>query len=245
MHRYKLIIAYDGTAYFGWQVQPATRTVQGELESAFFTFTGKRVKIHGSGRTDHGVHAARQVAHVDLSAEWTSHDVCRALNALLSPDVRVLKVTMVPCCFHARRSAKSKEYRYFIWNGEIIPPFLRLYRTHIKDPLNVETMRRAASFLVGRRDFASFTANPNRYVDSTVRHLMALTVKRRGSEILITARGDGFLYKMVRSIVGFLIRVGEGAVSPDEAKALLLSRKRTARVPTAAPEGLSLWRVYY
>lgn len=245
MQRYKLIIAYDGSAYAGWQVQPADKTVQGELQKAFHTFAGQRVIVHGSGRTDQGVHAAGQVAHVDLESESTCQALCRALNALLPADIRVLKVARVPPGFHARKSALSKEYRYFIWNGDIVPPFIRQYRTHITDPLNVDAMKTAASYLIGRHDFASFTANPNREVESTVRHLISLTVRRKGSEVMITARGDGFLYKMVRSIVGFLIRVGQGSVPEDEAKQILLSVKRTARVPTAPAKGLFLWHVYY
>lgn len=245
MHRYKLIITYDGTAYAGWQVQPSNRTIQAELESALHTLTGENITVHGSGRTDQGVHAAGQVAHIDLGSERDSQTLCTGLNALLPADIRVLKALRVPKEFHARRSAISKEYRYFIWNGEIMPPFIRKYRAHIRKTLNVDAMKTAASHLVGRHDFAAFSANPNREVESTVRRLISLTVRRRGNEVLITARGDGFLYKMVRSLVGFLVRVGEGAVSQEETKAILLSRARTARVPTAPPEGLFLWRVYY
>lgn len=244
-HRYKLNLAYDGSAYAGWQVQPGHRTIQGELEKTLGTLASGPVKVHGSGRTDQGVHAAGQVAHVDLPRAWLPRDLRRTLNALLPPDIRLLNAVRVKGDFHARRSAISKEYRYLIWNDDVMPPWLRLYRTHIRTPLDVPAMRAAAAALVGRHDFASFTANPNRVVESTVRRLTRLSVRRQDREIVIIARSEGFLYKMVRSLAGLLIRVGSGAVPPSEAQAILRSRERTARVPTAPPEGLFLWRVWY
>ena len=159
-------------------------------------------------------------------------------------DIRILRAQPVGAAFHARRSAARKEYRYCIWNGGVISPFLRLYRTHVRTPLDVRAMRQAAALLVGRHDFAAFTANPNREVESTRRHVMKLTVSRKGREIMIRAQSDGFLYKMVRSLAGFLIRVGAGAVPPEEALRILHSKIRTARVPTAPPLGRFLWRVW-
>ena len=243
--RYKLLIAYDGTAYAGWQVQSNQRTVQSELEAALRRRARVPVKLHGSGRTDQGVHAAGQVAHCDLPFRLAAADLARALNALLPADIRILRVQQVGAAFHARRNASRKEYRYYIWNDDVISPFLRLYRTHVRAPLDVRAMRQAAALLVGRHDFAAFTANPNRALESTRRHVMKLTVSRQGPEIVIRAQSDGFLYKMVRSLAGFLIRVGEGVVPPEEARAILRSRIRTARVPTALPQGLFLWRVWY
>ncbi len=245
MPRYKLTIAYDGTDYSGWQVQPGHKTVQGEIERAFLTFTGARVVVHGSGRTDRGVHAAGQVAHVDIEPGRTCREILKTLNALLANDIRVLKVGKARSDFHARRCAVSKEYRYHIWDGEVLPPAIRLYRHQVKRRLDIAEMQAAAVLLEGRRDFASFTANPNRKVESTIRHLISLKVKRRGDEVVITAKSDGFLYKMVRSLAGFLIRVGEGAVPSSAALCILESGTRTARVPTAPPEGLFLWRVTY
>lgn len=244
MTRYRITLSYDGSDYAGWQIQPNGRTVQETLEQAVRTLTGETVKIHGSGRTDQGVHARMQVAHLDLEMD-RKINMAKALNSVLPADIRILKVEKAAADFHARRSAAGKEYRYFIWNAELLPPFLRRYRTHVRRRLDVEAMRRAAALLTGRHDFAAFTANPNREVDGTVRHLTALRVLKRGSEIVIVARGEGFLYKMVRSLAGFLIRVGEGGVRPEEAAAILHSRQRTARVPTAPPEGLFLWRVFY
>lgn len=245
MWRCKLTIAYDGSDYAGWQVQPGRPTVQGEVEAALTRLTGQPVKVHGSGRTDQGVHAMGQVAHADLETRLAPAALLKALNALLPPAIRVLRVARAPADFHARRSAVGKEYRYLIWNGAILPPFQRRYRAHVRTPLDVAAMRRAAADLVGRHDFAAFTANPNRAVESTVRTLSLLSVTRRGHEVVIRAGSDGFLYKMVRSLAGFLIRVGEGALPPDAARQILHSRERTARVPTAPPEGLFLWRVEY
>ncbi len=245
MPRYKLTIAYDGTDYAGWQVQPGQKTIQGELEKAFFTFVGEHVVVHGSGRTDQGVHAAGQVAHVDLASGMPCRMLQKTLNALLAEDIRVLRAANARSGFHARRSAVSKEYRYFIWNGDVLPPIIRLYRHHVRNELDVKAMQLAAASLEGRRDFASFTANPNRKVESTVRHLISLKVIRRGDEVVVIAKGEGFLYKMVRSLAGCLLRVGEGGLLPTEAEIILKSGTRTARVPTAPPQGLFLWRVTY
>lgn len=245
MQRYKLLIAYDGFEYAGWQVQPGMKTVQGELEKCFYRLTGQTVKVHGSGRTDQGVHAVGQAAHADLPAHLPEAKIIQAANALLPPAIRILKVTAVKTSFHARRDAASKEYRYYIWNGAVMPPFLCRYRTHIRLPLNVSAMQKAADFLIGKHDFAAFTANPRRIVESTVRDLSRLAVRRRGNEITIAARSDGFLYRMVRSLAGFLIRVGMGDLPPAEARKILEQKKRTAVVPTAPPEGLFLWRVDY
>lgn len=244
--RYRMTVAYDGTAYAGWQVQPNGVAVQQRLEEALAAIAGQTVKIHGSGRTDRGVHAAGQVAHFDLQPPAPAPAaLMRGLNALLPVDIRVLKVNRCATDFHARHSVREKEYRYFIWNGPAVPPFVRLYRTPVRRPLDVAAMRAAAAMLVGRHDFAAFTANPNRAVESTVRHLSRLSVCRRGAEITIRAVSEGFLYRMVRSLAGWLIRVGEGDVPAEATREVLASHCRTAHVPTAPPEGLFLWRVRY
>ena len=244
--RFKLTIAYDGTAYAGWQIQPELVCVQQVIQQTLEGIVSHTVKIHGSGRTDAGVHARGQVAHVDLTCRMTAQSVCRALNARLPPDVRILKASLARPDFHARRSAAGKEYRYFVWNDELVLPDKRLYAAHAYRPLDVAAMREAAAFFVGRHDFASFTANPQREIESTVRTIFAFTVSKRGKEIMFRVSGEGFLYKQVRSMVGFLLRVGEGAEKPEAVQELLISRApRKARVPTAAPQGLFLWRVWY
>ncbi len=243
--RHRIVVAYDGTAYSGWQVQPGLVTVQARIEEALARLTGEAVKIHGSGRTDQGVHARGQVAHFDLHKRWPGAAILKALNALLPADIRILRAARAKPDFHARRSARQKEYRYFIWNADVREPSRRLYTAHVRRPLDVAAMQAAAGMLEGRHDFAAFTANPNRVVESTVREVRTLAVSKAGPLITVRAASDGFLYKMVRSLCGLLIRVGEGAESPDSARAILASRLRTARVPTAPPEGLFLWRVWY
>jgi tRNA pseudouridine38-40 synthase len=243
--RYKMTVAYDGTHYAGWQVQPGERTIQSELERAAHQISGEIVRIHCSGRTDSGVHARAQVTHFDLDAPLETRRLARGLNALLDSDIRVTSLTGAAPDFDARRSATGKQYRYFLWDGAVLPPHVRLYRTHVLKRLELEAMQDAAGRLMGRNDFSAFAANPNREVPSTTRTLSQLQVSRKGHEVTIVAESEGFLYKMVRSLAGFLIRVGEGEVSPEAAGAILDSRERTARVPTAPPQGLFLWKVFY
>ena len=245
VQRYRMVVAYDGTAYAGWQVQPAGRTIQGELEKALHQLTRAAVRVQCSGRTDAGVHAAGQVVHFDLPRPIIPAKLLLGLNALLDDDIRVLSLRRARADFHARFSATGKEYRYFIWNDAVLPPPLRAYRWLVRQPLDVAAMQRAAAALVGRQNFAAFTANPNREVDGTVRHLRDLRVTRRGREVVLRVRGDGFLYKMVRSLAGYLVRVGAGELPPESAVVILASKRRTADVPTAPPQGLFLWRVYY
>jgi tRNA pseudouridine38-40 synthase len=245
VQRYRVTLAYDGTAYAGWQIQPGGMTVQQRLQEALRRIAGADVKVHGSGRTDRGVHALGQVAHFDLERALAPVALRRALNALLPPDIRVLAARRATDDFHARRSARDKEYRYFIWQGEVLPPLLRNCRAQVRRPLDLCAMRAAAATLHGRHDFAAFTANPNREVESTVRNLRLLTVSRQGNEITIRAAADGFLFRMVRSLAGWLIRVGEGAVPASRTREILAAAERTARVPTAPPQGLFLWRVRY
>ncbi|MEI8120538.1 MAG: tRNA pseudouridine(38-40) synthase TruA [bacterium] len=243
--RYKVTVAYDGTSYAGWQVQPVHVTVQQRIEETLKKLTGETVKVHGSGRTDGGVHARGQVAHFDLSRKWVCGYLLKGMNAVLPQDIRILRLNRAKPDFHARRSAVKKEYRYFIWNSAVMDPCRRLYATHVRQSLNVKAMQEAARLLVGRHDFASFTANPNVEVESTVREVFYLMVRQQGSLVVIRAASDGFLYKMVRSLTGLLLRVGQGHVKPDEVRDILASRLRTARVPTAPSRGLFLWRVWY
>lgn len=245
IQRYKMTVAYDGTAYAGWQVQPRHITIQGELERALKELTGAQVRVESSGRTDSGVHARGQVAHFDVPGSFRPDKLQLGINALIRPDIRVMSLTRAKPDFHARYSATGKEYRYFIWNAPVLDPTARLYRTHIRDPLDVEAMRQTADRLQGSHDFSSFAANPNRVVENACRDLRILTVRKQGPEIMIRAQADGFLYKMVRSLAGFLIRAGRGEVTPETTVRILDSKLRTARVPTAPPEGLFLWKVFY
>ncbi len=246
MKRYKMTIAYDGTDYAGWQVQPRKNTVQAEIERSIEIVVGSTVRIHHSGRTDAGVHAKGQVAHFDLENPIDIQRFQTSLNAILNSDVRIMKLQKVKDDFHARFSATGKEYRYFIWNGPAVPPNLRLYRLHERRRLDMDAMKRAAEVLVGKHDFAAFTANPNREISGTVKTITKITVTRsREGDVEICVEGKGFLYKMVRSMAGFLLRVGIGELDPKDARRLLKAAKRTHEVPTAKALGLFLWRVDY
>ncbi len=240
-----MVVAYDGTGYAGWQVQPGAVTIQGAMEAALKQVTGETTRVQCSGRTDAGVHAIGQAAHFDLAKPYALDKLQFSLNSVLPEDIRVLELKRAQPDFHARFSPKGKEYRYFIWNGPVMPPHLRHHHYFVRKPLDVAAMRRAAALLVGKQDFASFSANPNREISGTVRHLHGLVIAKRGHEIVIRASGDGFLYKMVRSLAGFLIRVGAGDLPPESARTILDAKLRTATVPTAPPEGLFLWKVFY
>lgn len=245
MHRYKLLLAYDGTCYAGWQVQPHDRTVQQLLQEGLASLSEKDVIVHGSGRTDAGVHATGQVAHVDLVRDWEPIALRRAMNARLPDDIRVLGVESVAPCFHARKSAVGKQYSYRICQEPVMMPHMRLYAAHSHRPLDTDAMSEALAHLVGKHDFAAFSANPDRFVETTVRTIFGGSVRVHNSHLQISVLGDGFLYKMVRSIAGWLIRVGRRDVLPADTIAILASGQRTADVPTAPPQGLFLQTVFY
>jgi len=244
--RYKMTIAYDGTDYAGWQIQPREETVQGEIERALNRLAGKKIRIHHSGRTDAGVHAKGQVAHFDLEKQRNPSLFQTSLNALLNPDVRIMKIQPVNEDFHARFSATSKEYRYGIWNGPVVPPELRLYRLQERRLLDMDAMKKSAEVWIGTHDFASFTVNPHRKIGGTVKTIRDITITRsKDDDMTLCVVGDGFLYKMVRSLVGCLLRIGIGELEAQDACRLLKAKKRTHEVPTAKPLGLFLWRVDY
>jgi len=245
--RYKIKVSYDGTNYSGWQVQPNHRTVQGELERFLQEMTcQKRVRVESSGRTDTGVHARAQVAHFDLKEPIKNVKYFqRGLNAQIDRDIRITAMEQVSSDFHARFSAVGKEYRYFIYNGLIVPPTKRLYRLQEGRPLDVERMREAAAYLVGTHDFAPFAANRKVPIKDTVRTIHSFYVRKHGADITLEVQGNGFLYKMVRGLAGFLIHVGIGRLEPEAAVDILEHRKRTAKVQTAQPQGLFLWKVFY
>ena len=244
--RYKIRVSYDGTNYSGWQVQPNLQTIQGEIERLLAEMTGqKHVRVESSGRTDTGVHARGQVAHFDLPKEIDAKYFQRGLNAQLNRDIRIESMQKVSADFHARFSAKGKEYRYFIYNGLIVPPTKRLYRLQEGRPLDIERMRVAAALLVGEHDFAPFAANRRVPIKDTVRTIHSLYVRKHGADITLEVQGNGFLYKMVRGLAGFLVHVGMGRLEPDSVIDILEHGKRTAKVQTAQPHGLFLWKVFY
>ena len=244
--RLKLIIAYDGSEFAGWQSQSHRNTIQDHLEHAFARVGRRRVRVHGAGRTDAGVHALAQCAHVDLAnnnlsaVRWTG-----ALNSLLPATIRVLRCQHVPKLFHARFSAKGKVYRYRIWSAAVLPPLEFGRAWHVAAPLDFDVLKTAANYFAGRHDFAGFAANRGKPEDDTVRTIDSVQVCRKGSCVTIEFDGDGFLYKMVRLIVGSLVRCALGKLSIKEIAARLASG-RPGRARFAAPaEGLFLVRVRY
>ncbi len=244
MRNIQLILSYDGTAFHGWQHQPGLRTVQQALEEAIEKLTGVRPNATASGRTDAGVHALGQSVHFFTASGHSTETFVRALNAMLSRDVRVLEAWERPQAFHATLDAKSKRYRYVIDNGRIASPFQLRYSWHVPRPLVANAMDCAARRLLGRHDFRSFeTEWPNR--TSSVRTILDISVERNGEIVLVEVEADGFLYNMVRSIAGTLMLVGTGKRSAAWITDVLAAESRVEAGPTAPPQGLFLLRVHY
>ena len=244
--KYKVVIAYDGTAYSGWQFQTNAVGVQQVVEEALGYLEQSPVRVFGSSRTDAGVHAKGFVGHFYLTKPIPPANLVRAMNSRLPDAVRIVRASYAKEDFDARLSARGKEYRYQLYQGEIMPPHLVPYWAFCHRQLDLEAMRKAASYFVGRHDFVSFAANPNRELESTVRNIFSFEVRKTGNRYVFVVRGDGFLYKQVRSMVGFLISVGKGNEKPEAVRELLEAKTpRTARVETASPRGLFLWKVFY
>lgn len=244
--KYKVVIAYDGTGYSGWQYQDNAVGIQQVVEEVLCYLEGAPVRVFGSSRTDAGVHAVGFVGHFCLTKPIPPKNLVRAMNSRLPEAVRILKASYAKESFDARLSAKGKEYRYQLYQSDILPPHLVPYWTFCHRPLDLDAMQRAASHFVGEHDFLSFAANPNRELETTVRRIFSFAVRRVGPRYTFIVRGDGFLYKQVRSMVGFLISVGKGNEKPEAVRELLeMHPPRTARVETAPARGLFLWKVFY
>ena len=242
---YKLVLQYDGTKLNGWQKQGNTdNTIQGKLEAILGRMYGQYVEIHGSGRTDAGVHAFGQVANFHASANFSLEEIKSTLNEYLSKDIRVLKVDTVDERFHARLTAKAKTYEYRIDNGEVADVFQRKYVMREENPLNLETMREAAGYLVGTHDFKTFCAN-KKMKKSTVRTIYSIDIEENNGIVSIKYRGNGFLYNMVRILTGTLIEVGRGMRNPEEMKEIIEAQERGAAGFTAPAQGLYLVEVEY
>jgi tRNA pseudouridine38-40 synthase len=245
MPRYKLTIEYDGGPFVGWQVQGSAPSVQGTLMTAIEAFCGERVKVGGAGRTDAGVHALGQVAHVDLAKDWDADTVRDAITAHLRPQpVVVLAAEKVPDTFDARFSAVKRHYRYRIVNRRADLALERGRAWRLPRPLDHEAMHAAAQRLVGRHDFTTFR-DVDCQAKSPVKTLDRLDVIRPGEEVSICASARSFLHSQVRSMVGALVFVGEGRWSADDLSAALAACDRTACAPVAPPEGLYLVQVDY
>ncbi len=246
--KFKLVIAYDGTAYQGWQVQKIGTGVQEKIEAAFGKMFPSVKRIHSSSRTDTGVHALGMVAHVEIpSAEFKMPvaRLARALNAFLPEDIRVLSAVRAPEKFHARFDAKGKQYRYSVWNHETMNPLLRRNAWHVPRPLDLKIMRAAAKALIGKHDFKSFAGTRSYEMESNVRTLTRCDIKKSGPQLTFIIEGDGFLYKMCRGIVGTLVQIGYGRFPADEIQAMLAHKDRRAAGMTAPAHGLVLWKVFY
>jgi tRNA pseudouridine38-40 synthase len=245
MPRYKLTIEYDGTPFVGWQVQENGASVAGAIEAAFERFTGERPKVFGAGRTDAGVHALGQVAHVDLAKNWDTDTVRDALNAHLRPHpIAILTCEQMPADFDARFSATARHYRYRIVARRADLALDRDRAWRIGKPLDMEAMQAAAQRLIGNHDFTTFRSVECQ-AKSPVKTLDRLAVTRAGEEILIEASARSFLHHQVRSMVGSLAQVGEGRWSADDLSRALAARDRSACGPVAPACGLYLVRVDY
>ena len=236
--------AYDGSGFDGWQSQAGGSAIQDTIEARLAGIFGRPVRIHGSGRTDAGVHALGQVFHFD--AEWRhgADKLLAALGAGLPRAIQIRSVRRVGPAFHARFSVKRKRYVYRLRLGDA-DPFTRPFCWSVFKPLDIERMRAAAGILRGEQDFRALTASNGSEREDTVRNLQRLDLLRRGRRIEIIAEADGFLYKMVRSIVGVLVAVGEGRLSSADLRRIVASRQRTPAVHTAPARGLFLARVFY
>ena len=242
---HKLTIAYRGTDFSGWQRQAAKRTVQGCIEDALEKIWGAKISLQGSGRTDTGVHALGQVASFNAPRLHAGTVLQRALNANLPRDVRIVKCRLVSPAFHARFDAQGKTYRYLIWNHLVQDPFTLDTHWHAPRPLDLAAMRRAARLLLGRHDFASFTSNPGYERESTVRVMKRVSVVRDGPVLVFHFTADGFLYRMVRNLVGALGKVGQGKITVDDFGKILRARSRSEAPATAPACGLYLMKVMY
>jgi tRNA pseudouridine38-40 synthase len=244
VRRWKCVCAYDGGGFAGWQSQVGGTAVQDVIERRLAEIAGQPIRIHGSGRTDAGVHACGQVFHFD--AAWR-HDPAKLVAALrtgLPPAIQIRSIRPAPAGFHARFGASGKRYEYRLHLGDA-DPFTRPYVWSVWRPLDLAAMQGAAARLQGTHDFRAFAALNGPPREDTVRTLRRLAVTRRGRLVRIVAEADGFLYKMVRSLTGVLVAVGEGRLTPEAVQSLLESARRTPAVHTAPPQGLFLMRVFY
>ena len=248
MRNLKLTVAYDGTDFAGWQIQPEAATVQGTLSSAIGRITGEKVLPQGSGRTDAGVHALAQAATFQTDSVIPTGNFVVALNDILPASIRVLSAEEVAADFHPRKSAQAKTYRYRIYREAICSPFLSRYVWHYPYPLDEPAMREAAPLLEGEHDFTSFAAvDPERGREgvSNVRRIFASQWRRESCELIYEVRGNGFLHHMVRNLVGTFLLVGKGTLKPADVTRILGARDRSAAGATAPASGLHLVDVEY
>lgn len=242
---HKITIAYDGTPFKGWQRQGKEPTVQLAIEDALAECWGRRITLHGAGRTDTGVHALAQVAHFEAPGKLPPATLVKALNSHLPPAVRITEARWMPPSFHSRFSATGKQYLYRVFNEPTFSPFEVHRAWHIPRRLNLAAIHQSTRCLIGQHDFASFTSNPGYKRITTVRIIRSISIRREGPVVLIRFRGSGFLYRMVRNLMGAFAKVGTGRFHPDEIRRILEARQRQAAPNTAPACGLYLSRVFY
>lgn len=245
MRNFKLELSYDGGRYRGWQRLGNTdNTIQGKLETVITRMLGCRTEVIGSGRTDAGVHAMHQIANFHGETDMTTDEICTYLRKYLPEDIGILSVTEVSPRFHSRLNAVSKTYRYRIWNSSVPCVFERKYVWQVEEKLNVEYMQQAAEYFLGTHDFIGFCSNKH-FKKSSDRTIYSLSVEPCSNELVITVSSNGFLYNMVRIIVGTLVAVGRGELRPDQIPAIIDSKSRENAGITAPPQGLCLMEVFY
>lgn len=245
MQNYKLLIQYEGTRYKGWQSQESTeQTIQGKLTRILERMTGEEVDLQGAGRTDAGVHARGQAAHVKLRTKLSPEEIGSYLNQYLPEDIAVLEVTPVDSRFHSRLHAVEKTYIYRIWNSRVPDVFARRYVTMVEEPLDLAAMREAAAFLTGTHDFQSFCTK-KKTKKSTVRTIEEIRIEQEGPEVRLTYRGNGFLYHMVRILTGTLTEVGLHQRLPEEMPEILAAKSREKAGMLMPAKGLTLWSIEY
>ncbi len=245
MRRIRLVVAYDGTDYCGWQIQPNGITIEEVLNTTLKKLTGEDIHVIGASRTDSGVHALGNVAVFDTDSPIPPERMAYALNRKLPEDIVIVKSDEVPPNWHPRYQDRvSKTYEYHIYNAPVPDPMKRRYSTFVSFPMDADKMREGAAYLTGEHDFASF-CNIRTNVENTVRTIDEIVIENSGSDITIRVTGNGFLYNMVRIIAGTLIRVGRGFYTPGKVKEILEARQRTEAGVTAPPEGLTLLRISY
>ena len=246
--KFKLTIAYDGTAYQGWQWQKTGTGVQELVETAMAKLFPSKPRLTSSSRTDTGVHALGMVAHFEVPrAEYKLPPgrLALAINSTLPADIRVLTAVRAPQKFHARYDATGKQYRYHVWCHQAMNPLWRTQAWHMPRPLDLAAMRAAAQELVGRHDFRSFTANRGDELEDAVRTLTRCEIRRRGELVTFIIEGSGFLYKMCRGIVGTLVQIGYGKFPASQLKPMLAHQDRRVAGMNAPAHGLVLWKVFY
>lgn len=237
--RVKLIVAYDGTAYCGWQLQPNGRTIEGELNQALSSLLQEDIHVIGASRTDSGVHALCNIAVFDTQTRIPAEKISYALNQRLPEDIRIKKSCEVAADFHPRHCSSRKTYEYRIYQDSFPEPVRRLYTHFTYVPLDMDRMREGAAWLIGEHDFKSFCSTAA-VVETTVRTILSINIEKQGKEIVISVCGTGFLYNMVRIIAGTLMEVGRGSYPPEHVREILEAKDRQAAGPTAPACGLTL-----